>query len=223
MRFGALLFDLDGTLVDSHHEICLALDKALVEVGFALDFARVAQLVDGSPLDAIWEQLQDERVSQSKAAEYERFAQAYRQHYMRDLGQSSALFPDVRGTLEDLRAMLAPAGFSIVSNKSAASVLPLLVRFGIDHCFDLALGCGGTQIQPKPHPELLLHAASRLGIAPARCLMVGDTALDIEAGKRAGMSTVAVTHGMASREQLLAAGADHLIDSFADLRAIALA
>jgi phosphoglycolate phosphatase len=216
VRFAALLFDLDGTLIDSHREICLALARAVGDSGFSHSFAEVERLVDGSPLEVIWGKLCG-AAEVPLGDDYRAFAGAYRSHYMRDLGHASALFPGVRDTLFALRERLIPARFSVVSNKSAPSVQPLLARFEIDACFELALGSGGTPIPPKPSPALLLHAAERLGAAPSACVMVGDTEFDVEAGRRAGMRTVAITHGMASRAELERARPDHMIDSFAQL------
>jgi phosphoglycolate phosphatase len=212
----ALLFDLDGTLVDSHHEICLALAQALLDGGFQMSFSEVQQLVDGSPLEVIWHKVHGAPVEQNADA-FLRFATSYRQHYMRDLGHASGLFPGVERTLATLCARLPATRLSVVSNKSASSVQPLLARFGIERWFALALGCGGTAIPAKPHPALLLHAAEQLEAAPDACVMIGDTVLDIEAGRRAGMRTVAVTHGMAARAELERAGADYLVDSFDEL------
>jgi phosphoglycolate phosphatase len=220
VRFSALLFDLDGTLVDSHHEICLALEEALREVGFRLPFERVQSLVNGEPLEAIWRKL--EHPSAPADSAYRHFVHSYRQHYMRDIGFASKLFPRVRETLAQLRTALTPARFSVVSNKAATSVEPLLARFELQHCFELALGCGETGLPPKPDPALLLHAAERLGAAPDACVMIGDTAFDVEAGKRAGMRTIAVTHGMGSRAELVRAEADYLIDDFETLARILL-
>jgi HAD superfamily hydrolase (TIGR01509 family) len=215
VRIGALLFDLDGTLVDSHHEICLSLDTALRELGLALPFHEVEALVDGAPLEAVYQKL-DGKLPKSVA--YSDFAERYRSHYMRDLGHASRLFPGVADTLSHLRSQLSGVMFSIVSNKSAGSVTPLIERLGIAHCFDLALGCGGTAIRPKPHPDLLMHAAERLSRRPEACIMIGDTLLDVEAGRRAGMRTIAVTHGMAPRDAFLEAGADHVVDHFSALK-----
>jgi phosphoglycolate phosphatase-like HAD superfamily hydrolase len=63
----------------------------------------------------------------------------------------------------------------------------------------------------------LLHAAQRLQVRSEACVMIGDTALDVEAGKRAGMLTVAIAHGMAARHDLQVSEPDHLIDSFDQL------
>ncbi len=222
MPFSALLFDLDGTLVDSHHEICLALDRALCELGLRLSFSEVERLVDGSPLEVIWQALHPDAAHGESAAEFARFAQSYRAHYMRDLGHASALYPDVVDTLVRVQRDRPSWQLAVVSNKSAASVAPLLEVLGIAQHFSLMLGCGGTHMAPKPAPDLLLAAAHGLQCEAPRCVMIGDTALDVRAGKRAGMRTIGMSHGMSNRTVLEREGADHVLDTFADLARILL-
>lgn len=222
MPFSALLFDLDGTLVDSHHEICLALDLALRDVGWHLSFAQVEGLVDGSPLEVIWETLHPDPATRPEASAFAAFARAYREHYMRDLGHASALYPNVIETLLRVRRERPTWQLAVVSNKSAASVAPLLEVLGIKGHFELMLGCGGTAMAPKPAPDLLLSAARQLTCDAERCAMIGDTALDVLAGKRARMHTIGMSYGMAGRAALEAEGADHVLDTFGDLARILL-
>ena len=217
MRVGALLFDLDGTLADSHHEICLALDKAMIDLGIGRAFAEVERLVDGSPLEVIWEKVTEQAPT---SPDYARFVGAYRSHYMRDLGFKTRLFPGVVGTLERLRERSPALPLCVVSNKSEKSVGPLLARLGVDHHFSVALGAGGTDLPPKPHPALLLHAARAVGCAPHTCVMIGDTTLDVQAGKSAAMRTIALAYGMGLRDDLHAAGADHVIDDFSTIESL---
>lgn len=223
MRFEALLFDLDGTLVDSHGEICSALANALVELQFTVERARVEQLVDGSSLEAIWDALcQDPRTAPVAGVDFERFTLSYREHYMRDLGHQTPLYPGVESLLSALAEAQPRPRCAVVSNKQSASVAPLLARLGIAAFFDLALGCGGTSIAAKPAPDLLLNALQTLACAPARSAMIGDTSLDILAGKRAGMCTIALSHGMGSRASLIEAGADYVCDDFSQLTQLLL-
>jgi HAD superfamily hydrolase (TIGR01509 family) len=218
VRFEAILFDLDGTLVDSHREITLALAKALADLGLCLPYEEAALLVDGQPLEHIWEVRLHGRLDQAARAHgFAAFADAYRRHYMGSLGHATRVYEGVAAGLRRLRAHPAAPKLAVVSNKSAPSVRALLEVFGLHVYFDAMLGAGGTEHAPKPSPALLLHAASLLGAAPQRCAMVGDTALDIRAGRAAAMTTLAVTHGMAGAHEL--AGADYVVDDFAALLA----
>lgn len=219
MKFRALLFDLDGTLVDSHHEICLALDLALRDAGHVLEDANVRALVDGAPLETIWEKLHVDRTL-PPSEHYGRFVHAYRAHYMRDLGHATSLFPGVRETLVRLREGTPHTRLAVVSNKGAPTVGPLLEKMAIAEFFALALGAGGTALRAKPAPDLLVHAMEQLSCAPSECAMIGDTIMDVEAGRRAGVTTIALTHGMGARAALLAAEPDYVIDSFDELSAL---
>ncbi len=220
MPFSALLFDLDGTLVDSHHEICLALDRALRDVGFSFSFSQVEALVDGSPLEVIWATLHPDLTLRADVSAYMHFVRAYRDHYMRDLGHASALYPNVIETLLSLQLARPGLRFAVVSNKSPNSVAPLLEAVGIASHFTVMLGCGGTHIPAKPEPDLLLAAAQELNCPAARCIMIGDTVLDIRAGRRAGMPTIGMAYGLGGRGALEKEGADHVLDTFEDLARI---
>ncbi len=141
---------------------------------------------------------------------------------MRELRHATVFFPGVLDTLTYLRRGRPELALSVVSNKNAASVTPLLEVMGIAHLFDLALGCGGTALSPKPAPDLLLSAARQLGCEVARCAMIGDTALDVRAGKSAGMHTIGLSYGMGTRAQLEAEGALHILEGFDELRRVIL-
>jgi phosphoglycolate phosphatase len=200
VRYAAILFDLDGTLVDSHREISLALQQALADIGVPLPYHEVGPMVDGRTLEHIWEVHVAHRLAGKH--DFSRFVQAYRAHYMTDLGHATALFPQALDVLTQLRSHPARPKLAVVSNKATASVPALLARFDLCPYFDLMIGAGGTTFAPKPAPDLLLHAADVLGVPTGQCVMVGDTALDVQAGRDAGMDTIAFTHGMGSAEEL---------------------
>jgi phosphoglycolate phosphatase len=223
MRFQGLLFDLDGTLVDSHAEICAALAQALATLKFSVPQSRVEQLVDGSSLEVIWDALSaDPLTAPGPDVDFTLLTQRYREHYMRDLGHASALYPGVIPLLDALANEAHKPRCAVVSNKQTASVVPLLARLGIHSYFEQALGCGGTSIAAKPAPDLLLSAANLMQCEPARCAMIGDTSLDVLAGKRAGMFTIALSHGMGTRQSLVDAGADCVCEDFPQLAKLLL-
>jgi phosphoglycolate phosphatase len=211
VRYAAILFDLDGTLVDSHREISLALQQSLADIGVPLPFHEVGPMVDGRTLEHIWEVHVAHRLTDAQH-DFSRFVQAYRAHYMADLGHATAVFPQVLDVLTQLRAHPAQPKLAVVSNKATASVPALLARFDLCPYFDLMIGAGGTPFAPKPAPDLLIHAADLLGVAPGQCVMVGDTAFDVQAGRAAGMDTIAFTHGMGSADDLT--DADCVIPGF---------
>lgn len=211
-RFAAVFFDLDGTLADSAKDITLALELALTEVGVHTDHP-VHQLVDGSPLEAIFAVAAPD----APVAQFERFARSYRAHYDALQHGNTRLYPGVRETLEAL-SLLRPRPFLAVATAKRSETARAVCRhLGIEPFFQSIEGSAGTAIPPKPAPDLL-HLLLRRAEAPAeRCLLVGDTLRDVLAGKAAGMRTAAATWGHGRREDLVRAAPDHVFEDLEDL------
>jgi phosphoglycolate phosphatase len=141
---------------------------------------------------------------------HQRFLEAYG----RAPEEGSRLYPGVRDFLAALQARGLP--MALITNKPARFVPPLLRSFELDGFFGLTLG-GDSLAEKKPHPAPLLHAAAHFGVAPARCLMVGDSRHDIEAARRAGCPVAAVTYGYNHGEPVTASGPDWVVDSLPEL------
>lgn len=200
-----ILFDLDGTIADTTADIAASLAIAFDAIGIAID-RPVASLVDGSPLEEIY----DAHARRPGAAERAAFVTAYRTSY----GETrTRLFPGVTELLDGL----AGRPLAIATSKPTSSAARVVDALGVRRRFELVVGSGASAIPPKPAPDLLLHAAERLEAPPGRCVMVGDTARDVIAGRLAGMMTVAVTWGMGARSELADAGPDRLVDDAAEL------
>jgi phosphoglycolate phosphatase len=185
----AVLFDLDGTLADTAPDLAAALNRVRVDGGLApLPFARLrphashgARGLIGAafgltPDDAGFAALRD----------------AFIAHYESALCVDSTLFPGVETILDVIEAKGLRWG--IVTNKVTRLTLPLVADLRLAPRAG-AVVCGDTTPHAKPHPAPLLHAAQALGVAPGRCLYVGDAARDIEAGRAAGMRTRVATYG----------------------------
>ena len=185
----AVLFDLDGTLADTAPDLVAALNRVRGDRGLpALPYATLrphashgARGLLGAgfgiaPGDAGFSGLRD----------------AFLAHYEAALCVGTALFADVADLLAEIEAR--GLAWGIVTNKAARFTLPLLellpplARAG-------TVVCGDTTPHAKPHPEPLLHAARALGIAPERCLYVGDAERDVTAGAAAGMCTIVAGYG----------------------------
>ncbi|MBS0374751.1 MAG: phosphoglycolate phosphatase [Proteobacteria bacterium] len=187
-RFGALILDLDGTLLDTAPDMAGALNRLRVEEGAAaLPFEAVRPHVSSGAMALV-------RLGfgEPPPAAFERLRQRFLALYAERLSEGTSLFPGCAALLEALEARHVPWG--IVTNKPEYLTRPLLARLGLLE----RAGCviaGDTLPERKPHPRPLLHAAELLGRAPAGCVYVGDHARDIEAGRAAGMYTVAVRYG----------------------------
>jgi phosphoglycolate phosphatase len=214
MRFRCLLFDLDGTLVDSREDLAASVNLTLAEMGRGpLAGERVAGFV-GEGVAKLIERALAASLGRAPAPdEVASGVEVFRRHYRLHLLDGTRPYPQVAETLSRLRAL----PMAVVTNKPADFTLAILEGLGLRGRFRAVLG-GDSLPERKPRPEPLL-AAARLcgGAAPAECLMVGDSWVDIAAGKAAGTWTCGFTGGFRGREELAEAGADFLIDSFAEL------
>ena len=160
--------------------------------------ARVAWWVGRSasvPGDADFESLRDEFLSRYEAR----------------MARETRVFEAMAPVLERLRSGGIPWG--IVTNKATRFSEPLVAAMGL-HTAAGTLVCGDTTPHAKPHPAPLLEAARRMGFAAADCLYVGDDLRDVQAGRAAGMTTVAAAWGyLGEGESIEAWGADHVIQT----------
>ncbi|MDR5864875.1 phosphoglycolate phosphatase [Halomonas campisalis] len=139
---------------------------------------------------------------------------AFLAHYARAPAARTRLYPGVSEGLDALRARGMP--LALITNKPSAFIAPILERFGLQGHFGLCLG-GDSLPEKKPHPAPLLHAAAHFDVAPAACLMVGDSRHDIAAGKMAGFRTLAVPYGYNHGEPVRDSGPDGVVESLAEL------
>lgn len=126
------------------------------------------------------------------------------------------LVPGVKEMLEEIKGRYPMA---VVSARDEASTLVFLDQFGLRSYFDVFV-TALTARHTKPYPDPIIYAAQKMGVNPAACLMIGDTTVDIRAGKAAGAQTVGVLCGFGEEAELRAKGADEIIDSTANLAAI---
>lgn len=213
--FDAILFDLDGTLADSAHDIADALDAAFRALGVT-PARPVLALVDGSPL----EELFAVAAPGADPSLFDRFVRAYRGAYNASGHRRTRLYPGVAETLDALASLRPPVRLAIATSKRSDAARHLAEAMSIDHRFEHIEGSGASPIPPKPAPDLLHLLARRMDVAPARTLMVGDTARDIAAGRAAGMRTAAVLYGLGARDELLAARPDHVLEDIEDVLAL---
>ena len=204
----ALLFDLDGTLVDTIDFILVSMRAAFD--GFAGRVPTDAEWTAGvgTPLRA---QLRQYVASED---EVERLARRYRAHQREHLARLTRAFPGVDVTLAALRARGHP--MAIVTSKAEEIARLTLGHTGLLGMMDTVVGVESTR-RHKPDPEPVRVALERLGADPARATFLGDSPHDIAAGNAAGVATVAVAWGPFARETLLAAGPAHWLDTIGGL------
>ncbi len=188
-RCGAVLFDLDGTLVDSAPDLAAAANhmrarRQLQPLPLALYRPHGGSGARGMLRAGFDLQPGDADYAVMRAEFLHTYSQCMLQH--------SHVFAQVVPLLNALDG--AAQAWGIVTNKAFGLAQPLLAHLGLLARTAVLVG-GDSTPHTKPHPAPLLHAASQLGLSPAHCLYVGDDRRDIQAGRSAGMRTAAATWG----------------------------
>ncbi len=203
-----VMFDLDGTLADT------GLDLA-DSVNFTRDHFHLpplAQQLIYANVGRGVEHLLHQSLPEPSADHFEEVLRVFLAHYEAHLLRRTVLYPGVREVLDYFRGKRR----LVVSNKMRRLTLAVVRGLGVAQEFDAIFG-GDSAPEKKPHPALLHLALAQFQIAAPRALIVGDSDIDIEAGKRAGVMTCGVTYGLGNQADLIAAQPDHLIDDLTDL------
>lgn len=188
-RIRAVLFDLDGTLVDSAPDLAAAADQLRIERGLPslpLDAYRPMAGAGARGLLGVALGVTPEH------PEFVVLRDAFFVHYERNLTQRTMAFEGVGAMIEALLA--AGLAWGVVTNKATRFTQPLTQAMPMFSTAK-AIISGDTTPHAKPHPAPLLEACARMDIAPEHCMYVGDDERDIVAGLAAGMYTVAATYG----------------------------
>ena len=219
----AVLFDLDGTLLDTAADIALALNRAVAEHGWApvpVDDVRRfigrgapmlvhrAAAAQGRPLD-----------DAAHAAVLDRFFHHY--GALQDFDEVAA---EPYGGVTEALQRLHDAGLhiAVVTNKQQRFANALLQRLGLSPWVDVVVG-GDTCERRKPDPQPLLFACDSLHVPPSQALMVGDSTNDVQAARAAGMPVVCVPYGYNEGRDPRGLPCDAFVDTLADLPALVLA
>ena len=208
-----VVFDVDGTLIDSQAHILAAMAAAFAGSGLALPPREAVLGIVGLSLPVAVARLAPAAAPDVLAAMVARYKDAFAAN------RDATTAPPYPGALAALQ-MLAGQPETLLGVATGKS------RRGLNHLFDLH-GLQGlfhtTQVADdhpsKPHPAMLLAALRETGVAPWAAVMVGDTSYDMEMARAAGLRAVGVAWGYHTAQALHAAGADCVIDSYADLPA----
>lgn len=215
----AIALDLDGTLLDTIHDLAAAVNALLAELGHApLPKDAIRALVGKGMANLVRRALAAARGVPPEAiddATRDAALVRYQAHYAAILGRGTLPFPGMVEGLDALRAMGFP--LAVVTNKASRFVQPHLDHAGIAHHFALVIG-GDTLATRKPDPGPLLHVAGAFGIPPARLLMVGDSINDVAAARAAGCPVLVLPYGYNEGEPVAGLDADGIVPT---LRAVA--
>lgn len=185
----AVLFDLDGTLLDTAPAFHQLLNQQLHAAGRPLIHLSQLRTVVSDGAAAMVSLAFD---MSPEDPEFEDQLNTLLTNYRANPAANTQLFPGMADVLETLNQANIPWG--IVTNKPERFTTPILEHLGLNQDAKTVI-CPDHVSERKPHPEGLLKAAAELGVAPEQCCYVGDHLRDIEAGRRANMATIAVTYG----------------------------
>jgi phosphoglycolate phosphatase len=201
-----IIFDLDGTLVDSSRDLTNAINYSIEGTGLPEFKVEQTVRIVGEGVTRLIEKLVPPALAHRKGEVMERFLDYYSSH----LTDFTRAYPGVKETL----AALSHIKKAVVSNKRAEPSRRILERLELIGHFDEVLGSDTLGVK-KPSPIPILHLLNRFSAAPDNTIMVGDSELDISAGKSAAVRTIAVTYGFRPAEILK--DADILIDDIGKL------
>ena len=204
-----LVFDWDGTLMDSEARIVACLQAAAGDLGVPVPDARAAREVIGLGLQQAVARL----FADESPAAHERIANRYREHFLVLDRTRSRLFPGVEETLTVLR----DSGhlMAVATGKSRRGLERELDETGLRSLFH-ASRCADETFS-KPHPRMLEEVMVEVGAAASETLMIGDTEYDMQMAANAGVAALGVRYGVHSAERLLAQGALDTLASIAEL------
>ncbi len=205
MNYDAIFFDLDGTVIDSLQDIVDAVNHTMRHFGLPEASPTALKPHLGWGVGTLMKRWLPE-LSDARREEILAF---YKPYYAAHAGDKSRPFPGVTEALARLKG--DGLALAILSNKPDAAVQPLARAYFSD---TVSLAAGEIEgVRRKPHPDMLESAADRLGVALRRCLYVGDSEVDIDTARNAGIDCLCVSWGFRTREQLVAAGAGHIVDT----------
>jgi len=185
MRIEAILFDLDGTLIDSAEDIGLALRKTLKEIGLEEYYPRNIRNYIGGGVKALLERTLGDKFK-------EEYVELFRKFYLENPVVYTRPYEGIPEILSDLKNK----GYrlAVVSNKLEELSREILKRIGLIDYFDFIAG-GDTFPEKKPSSVPILKTLEIMGVEPSSSLIVGDTEADIVAGKEAGIKTALAKWG----------------------------
>jgi phosphoglycolate phosphatase len=208
-QFDLIVFDWDGTLMDSAALIVSAIQNACRDLALPVPSDHDARYIIGLGLDDSMRYLLPGLTRDRYAAVAER----YRHHFVtRD--HETTLFEGVRETLDELLA--AGRRLAVATGKSRSGLDRVLKHSGLSEIFH-ATRCADESF-PKPHPAMLEDVMATLGVDKERTLMIGDTSHDLRMAASAGVAAVAVSYGAHGKEELLRHDALAYVDTVAELR-----
>ena len=224
-----IIYDLDGTLIDSRRDIVQAVNWTLEQLGFStLPSDRICTFVGngvknlmqqvltdvGAGPCACPESVEDQRIGQPRgvAPTLEKSIKLFRQRYGEHLLDETRLYPAVAKVLEFFKQKKQ----AVITNKPEDFSVRILQGLGIDSYFFSVVG-GDNAFRKKPAPEAVFEILRRAEVSRENAVLVGDTDIDVQTGRNAGIKTIGVTYGFGKSDELKKAEPDYLLNDLEEL------
>ncbi len=212
MTNNALIFDLDGTLVDSLPGIAAALNAALAGAGYPQHPERAVRGFVGDGLETTVRRACPDGTDDTMVA---KLVEDFRVVYAEDWKHGTRAYDGIRELLRDLQQRGTP--LAVLSNKSHAFTVEMVSVIFAEVEFVAVLGLR-PDMPPKPDPAGAMEIIRAIGLPPQQCTLIGDSTIDIHTAKRAGMRSCAVTWGYHDAAHLVAAAPDAVVGDVPALR-----
>ena len=213
----AILFDLDGTLIDSAPDLAVAVNHMLHTLNRATFSEDIIRFWVGNGAQVLVKRAlsgQSEIDENLDPILFEKALEIFLTFYAQNLAVTTVTYPNVPSTLKTLKE----AGYrlAIVTNKPFDFVAPILKGLNLDGLFELHLG-GDSLPQKKPDPAPLLYVCDKLGVTVDRCVMVGDSKNDILAANTVRMQSIGVSYGYNYGEDISVYNPNVVVNNFGDI------
>ncbi|WP_332744958.1 phosphoglycolate phosphatase [Hydrogenophaga sp.] len=217
--YDLILFDLDGTLIETAPEIADAVNDTLAQFGLhAVTQTQVHEWIGHGTRELLISALADRRNTTTDAvrhdADFPAIESAFAAHYQQRCGTRSQLYPHVRETLQVLKD--AGVKLAVVTNKEGRYTQTVLDAHQMAPLFDRVIS-GDTLPVKKPHPAAVLDCLNRFGVEAERALFVGDSSIDVATARNAGVAVWALPYGYNMGEPIEACKPDRVIADFSAL------
>lgn len=209
MKYQLIVFDWDGTLMNSEARIVACMQQAARDVGVAVPGRDMAKNVIGLGLAEAVQHL----FANEAPAHWPELVEAYRRHFLAGDLAPSPLFDGVREVISGLTE--AEVFLAVATGKSRRGLDRVLDETGLGDVFSITR-CADETFS-KPHPQMLLDIMDHLGLRPQETLMVGDTEYDVQMAANAGVDALGVSYGVHEPERLLAHGALDCLEAIGEL------
>lgn len=210
-----ILFDLDGTLIDSAPDLAYCIDEMMRYLGYPpYGEAQIRHWIGNGIKRLVKRALVGSLYGEPSAADFDRAYPLFLELYTEHNAKNSVVYPGIMEGLACLKNFQYPLG--CVTNKMSKFVTPLFNKLKLQEYFELVIA-GDTLPQKKPDPAPLLYAAAHFNADPIKCLMIGDSMNDVLAARAAGFAVICVSYGYNHGQDIYQAQPDFIIDSLVEL------